>query len=247
MKFRILSVVALALAIMSAQAVNAESTKVIKPFNGTNLDGWKIRDAGAQSFWTVGEAKINPDNPKTLVATPSEPGEGSLINDVQGDWTDWTQSSARGIDLSSDEKFGDCTLDLEFMVSKDSNSGIYMMGEYEVQVLDSFGHEKMGPGDVGALYGAAPPKVNASTAPGTWQHFVIEFIAPKFDEDGKKIANAKFVKITLNGKVVQEDVEMEGPTPSGLTGKEAATGPIMFQGNHGSVALRNIKVIVPAE
>ena len=243
MKFRILSIVALALAILSAQAVYAESTKVMKPFNGTNLDGWKIRTPDAKSYWTVGNAKINPDDPKALTVTPAAPGKGSLINDAPGEWT----KPPRGIDMACVEKYGDCTLDLEFMVSKDSNSGIYLMGEYEVQVLDSFGHEKMGAGDVGALYGAAPPKVNASTAPGTWQHFVIEFKAPKFDSDGKKIANAKFVKITLNGKVVQEDVEMQGPTPGGWTGKEAPTGPIMFQGNHGAVAYRNIRVIVPAE
>lgn len=243
MKFRMLSIATLALTILATSLFGAESTKVIKPFNGTNLDGWKVRDPNATSYWTVGNAKINPDDPKALLVTPAEEGKGALVNNAPGEWT----KSPSGIDMACEEKFGDCTLDIEFMVSKDSNSGIYMMGEYEVQVLDSFGHEEMGAGDVGALYGAAPPKVNASTAPGTWQHFVIEFTAPKFDEDGKKIANAKFVKITLNGKVVQEDVEMQGPTPGGWEGKEAPTGPIMFQGNHGSVAYRNIRVIVPAE
>jgi hypothetical protein len=64
--------------------------------------------------------------------------------------------------------------------------------------------------------------VNASKAPGEWQKFSIDFRAPKFDADGKKTANAKFVKIELNGQIIHENVEMKGPTPGGLTGKEAA-------------------------
>ena len=129
------------------------------------------------------------------------------------------------------------------MVPKGSNSGIYVMGEYEVQVLDSFGKpaDKLTQGDLGALYSAAAPKVNASKKPGEWQKFVIEFQAPKF-EGAKKVANAKFVKVTLNDVVLHENVEMKGVTPGGLTGKEAATGPLMFQGDHGPVAFRNIKV-----
>jgi hypothetical protein len=130
------------------------------------------------------------------------------------------------------------------MVPKGSNSGVYVMGEYEVQVLDSFGKKdsELSAGDIGALYGAAPPKSNASKAPGEWQKFVIDFRAPRFDQSGKKTANAKFVKVELNGKVWHENVEMKGPTPSGVTGKESPTGPIMFQGDHGPVAYRNIKV-----
>ena len=151
------------------------------------------------------------------------------------DFTGWTFKGGEA-------KWGDALIEVELMVPKGSNSGVYVMGEYEIQVLDSFGHEKMSTGDIGALYGAAPPKVNASKAPGEWQKFVIDFRAPKFDGEGKKTANAKFVKIELNGQVVQEDVEMKGPTPGGLTGKEAATGPIMFQGDHGAVSYRNIKV-----
>jgi hypothetical protein len=74
----------------------------------------------------------------------------------------------------------------------------------------------------------------------------IEFRAPRFDGDGKKTANARLVKIVLNGRVIHENLELAGPTPSGVTGKEHARGPIMFQGNHGPVAFRNIR-ITPAE
>ena len=235
MKRTLLTILLFALATGFAYAEEKPAT----PFNGKNLEGWKPVDADAKCFWTAGIPTIDEEEPINLIVqTIPEGKKGALVNAKSGDW----HQPPRGVDLYSMEQYGDCTVDLEFMVSKDSNSGIYIMGEYEVQVLDSYGREEMGPADVGALYGAAPPKVNASLPPGKWQHFVIEFEAPKFDENGKKISNARFVKITLNGKVVQADVEMPGPTPGGVTGEEAPTGPLMFQGNHGPVAYRNIKV-----
>ena len=84
--------------------------------------------------------------------------------------------------------------------------------------------------------------MNACKAPGQWQKYVIDFRAPRFDAAGKKTADAKFVRVTLNGQTLHENVTMKGPTPSGVTGREAATGPIMFQGDHGPVAYRNIKI-----
>jgi len=116
------------------------------------------------------------------------------------------------------------------------------VGEYEIQILDSFGVKKMKASDMGAIYGAAVPKLNASKAPGTWQKYVIDWQAPEFDEAGKKIANAKFIKIELNGQTLHKDLEMPGPTPGGVTGKEVPKGPIMFQGNHGPVAYKNIMI-----
>jgi len=144
-------------------------------------------------------------------------------------------------DFYTEAKFGDGVYEVEFMVPKGSNSGVYLMGEYEVQILDSYGKEQVGPGDVGGLYGAQAPRLNAAKAPGEWQKFVIEFRAPKFDDAGNKTANAHFVKVTLNGQVIHEDVEMKSQTPGGITGQEHAVGPLMFQGNHGPVAYRNIK------
>lgn len=225
-------------------AADCTAAEVKKPFNGYSLQGWKAVDTNAKNTWIVGRVSVDPEDEKAFLVKPllkkdKKFVEGELINFVEGDWT---TEPRNGVDFYTEEKYGDCVVELEFMVSKNSNSGIYLMGEYEVQVLDSWGHEKMGPGDVGALYGAAPPKVNASLEPGKWQRFEIDFTAPKFDASGKKIANAKFNKITLNGKVVQENVEMKEQTPGGVTGKEAPKGPLMFQGNHGPVAFRNIKI-----
>ena len=116
------------------------------------------------------------------------------------------------------------------------------MGEYEVQVLDSFGKKRVGRGDMGGIYGANAPRVNAAGEPGTWQKYIIEFQAPCFDAEGNKTANARFIKVTLNGQVLHEDVEMRKQTPGGVTGREHPTGPLMFQGNHGAVAYRNIRI-----
>ena len=151
-----------------------------------------------------------------------------------------------GVDIYTEAKYGDVMLELEVMVPKRSNSGIYVMGEYEVQVFDSYGKEKLSGGDMGALYGAATPRVNASKAAGEWQKYVIDFRSPRFDSDGHKIANARFVKITLNGQVLHENLEVNGPSGGGVADKEAPRGPLMFQGNHGAVAYRNIR-ITPVE
>jgi len=200
-------------------------------FNGRDLNGWEAKGDKSKSKWVVGIAEMSTDNPKMLVV---KKGKGEMINAAMrhGD----------SIDLYSKAKFGDCRIEVEVMVPKRSNSGIYVMGEYEVQVLDSYGRKKLGMGDMGAIYGAAPPPVNACKKPGEWQKYVIEFLAPKFDADGKKIANAKFIKVELNGQMLHENLEMPGPSGGGVTGKEAPTGPIMFQGNHGPVAYRNIRI-----
>jgi len=128
------------------------------------------------------------------------------------------------------------------MVPTGSNSGVYVMGEYEIQVLDSWGRQKMGRGDMGAIYGANPPPFNACLRPGQWQKYIIEWQAPRF-ADGNKTENAKFLKVELNGQVLHRNLEMPKQTPGGVAGKEAPTGPLMlFQGNHGPVAYRNIIV-----
>lgn len=208
-----------------------QSNPAIIPFNGVNLDNWAVVGDLAASKWVVGKAEVAADDPKMLAA---KPGGGEMIN--------LARQHGDSLDIYTKEKFGDCHLELELMVPKDSNSGIYLMGEYEVQVLDSYGREELGQGDMGAIYGAASAPVNASRKPGEWQKYVIDFQAPKFDAAGNKIANAKFLKVELNGQILHKNLEVTGSTGGGVTGKESPTGPLMFQGNHGPVAYRNIRI-----
>ena len=244
MKKLILTCSVLVVFALTAMCVFAQSE--VKPFNGKNLNGWKVTDPNARCFWVAshGTAGMPSDNPQALICLPFPEGDsdGVLINLSGPNWGQ--DEKQRGVDLYTEQTFGDCIVEIEFMVSKGSNSGIYLMGEYEVQVADGWGKRgRMGQGDVGAIYSAAAPKVNAALEPGKWQKFVIDFAAPRIDAAGNKIANAKFVKITLNGQIVQEDVEVPGgSTGGGITGKEHAEGPLMLQGNHGPVAYRNIVI-----
>jgi hypothetical protein len=197
------------------------------PFDGT-LSGWNFRAPAERNKWKPGRASLDPLDPHKLVVAE---GKEDLVN-----------AEAHGVDAYTQATWGDCVLEVEVLVPKGSNSGIYLMGEYEVQVLDSFGKEKVGQGDMGGIYSAAAPRVNASKPPGEWQKFVIDFRAPKFDAAGKRSSPATFVKVELNGRLIHERLEMSGPTPGGLTGNEAARGPILLQGDHGPVAFRNFKV-----
>jgi len=201
-------------------------------FNGENLNEWTTNEgSGKANKWVAGKAKVSASDPKQLEKIE---GTGELIN--------LTPKHGASQDIYSKAKFGDCRIELEVMVPKGSNSGVYVMGEYEVQVLDSYGKMEMRSGDMGAIYGGFAPPVNASKKPGQWQQYVIEWRAPRFDAAGKKIRNAEFVKVELNGQLLHENLVMPAHTPGGVTGKEAPTGPLMFQGNHGPVAYRNIVV-----
>ncbi len=204
-----------------------DGAKSMVLFNGKDLTGWKVKGSPARVQWVVGKATLDEKNPAKLAVTEAAGGE--LIN------------AEHAGDLYTEQKFGDGTFEVELMIPRGSNSGIYIMGEYEIQVLDSFGKEKVGAGDMGGLYSIAAPKVNACKKPGEWQKFVIEYRVPRFDDAGKKTANLKLVKVTLNGQLIHEDVEAKGPTGGSLTGKDAPTGPLMFQGDHGAVAFRNVK------
>ena len=149
---------------------------------------------------------------------------------------------------------GDLELELDFLMPKGSNSGIYLMGRYEVQLFDSWGTENPRYSDVGGIYrqrderqpegqkeyGGSDPRMNAAKAPGLWQRLKILFRAPEFSSTGRKIANALFEEVWLNGALVQENVEVSGPTISARFNDEQAEGPLMIQGDHGPVAFRNI-------
>ncbi|HEY3322102.1 MAG TPA: DUF1080 domain-containing protein [Planctomycetota bacterium] len=211
-------------------AFGALAADAVTPFNGKDLTGWRLRGPEAKSGWKVGKASLDTANAEHLVCTD---GGNEMVNVVEG--------HGKGVDIYTEEKWGDVHLELELMVAKGSNSGVYLMGEYEIQVLDSFGKQNPGPGDMGAIYNQSAPKVNACKAPGEWQKLVVDFVAPKFDADGKKTADAKFVKIVLNDQVIQENFDSPKPT-GGELGKESPTGPLLFQGNHGPVAFRNIKI-----
>lgn len=158
--------------------------------------------------------------------------------------------------LMTKAEYGDVKVELEFMIPQGSNAGVYLMGRYEVQILDSFGRARVGSGDLGGIYqrfdrsrgkgkegfeGTAPAS-NAAKAPGQWQSMEIHFRAPRFDQDGKKVKDALFEKVLVNGMVVQQNATTTGPTQSSAFQDEVARGPIAIQGDHGPIAIRAFRV-----
>lgn len=149
---------------------------------------------------------------------------------------------------------GDIELALDFMMPKGSNSGIYLQGRYEVQLFDSWAEQDPKFSDAGGIYQrwdgsrgngregyeGHPPLVNVSRAPGLWQSLKIVFRAPRFDSEGKKVSNAKFISVHQNDVLVQKNIEVTGPTQAAFFEDEQTLGPLVIQGDHGGVAIRNI-------
>lgn len=209
--------------------------------SGKDLSGWKGQGDGRNEWMTTtGILWDRLLGPTRLRAVPGPTPGGTMVNGPTG----------RTANLYTEETFGDIELYLEFMVAKGSNSGVYLQGLYEVQVFDSWkSDEPVTSSDCGGIYhrwinesgvGGSAPSRNVSRKPGEWQSFYIAFRAPRFDASGKKIANAKFLRVVHNGFTIQKDVEVDGPTRAAMNLPEAAKNPLMLQGDHGPVAYKNI-------
>lgn len=207
--------------------------------NGRDLTGWHAQTGMGENTWLTTRAVLY-DIAKDPKALGARPGAGDrILNGPTG----------KTVNLVTDMKHGDIELYVEFMVPKGSNSGVYLHGLYEIQVFDSWGVETPRTTDCGSIYhrwidekpvGGSAAKVNASRQPGQWQSFHAWFRAPRFDANGKKVANARFERVLHNGVLVQENVELEGGTRAHMPIPEAALNPLMLQGDHGPVAFRNI-------
>ncbi len=210
-------------------------------------DGWTKLGADAwrnsDKWYVAGDAMLNPDNPRLLLG---KAGKGVLINGKVGKCPSLV--TKRG-------NFRDVELHVEFMMSKGSNSGVIFFGTYEIQILDSAHVKELTGAHCGGIYPRAerkpkyhhidkgsPPSVNAAKKPGEWQTFDIIFQAARFDKAGKKTAHAKFVKVTHNGKVIQENKEVPYATGWDWDRKQYPRGPIIIQGDYGPVAIRNVRV-----
>ncbi|MFT3701109.1 MAG: DUF1080 domain-containing protein [Agriterribacter sp.] len=218
---------------------NAQSQKESTPISLNNLDAF---NSPGSNWVLAGDAEADLNSEGFMKALP---GTGAAVNII---------TKKDNTHLVTKESFGDIELELDFMMAKKSNSGVYLQGRYEVQLFDSWGTLRPGFIDCGGIYqrwddkrpGAnkgyegIAPLVNVAKAPGLWQHFKIKFRAPKFNANGVKIANARFEEVYLNGVLVQQQAEVTGPTRSAMFEDEKAMGPLMLQGDHGNVAFRNI-------
>jgi hypothetical protein len=239
LRHRLGAAAALTLLAVWARGAPAAEGGWIHLSEGKGLTAW-ARPTGA--WFVAGDVALDPHNPKLLTATP---GTGVLVNGRSG----------RTRNLISKQAFGDLEAHVEFLIPKRSNSGVKFEGLYEIQIFDSYGVAKPTAADCGGIYPRAellpsyhhidegvPPRTNAARPPGQWQTLDVIFQAPRFGPDGKKTANARFVKVTLNGQVIHENVEQKTPTGHAWRDPEIPRGPLLLQADHGPVAFRNVRV-----
>ncbi|MFG0332062.1 MAG: DUF1080 domain-containing protein [Maioricimonas sp. JB049] len=169
-------------------------------------------------------------------------------------WKDGARTTSDGLlmqGVTSTDTFGDFTAHVEFRLpymplargQARGNSGLYLQGRYEIQMLDSFGLEGKD-NECGGIYKAAPPAVNMCLPPLSWQTYDVEFTAARFDDDGNKVKNAR-ATVRHNGVIIHDDLEIPGATPGGpLSRKEnAQPGPLFLQDHGNPVRYRNIWVV----
>lgn len=178
--------------------------------------------------------------------------DASHWKNVEG-WTvkDGNLVAGKG-QIVSKEEFGDCQLHIEWSAPTPpkgsgqgrGNSGVFMMGRYEIQVLDSYDNETYYDGQAGAIYKQTPPMVNAMRPPGEWNTYDIFWTAPKFKEDGS-LESPACVTVVHNGVLILNHFELLGDTPYNRPPKYQAhptTGPIAIQDHGNPVRFRNIWV-----
>lgn len=187
-------------------------------FNGSSFDAWKSSKTGGPVPWKI-------------------EGDAMVVQSASGN-------------IETKESFGDVQLHIEFRcplpVSGKSqgrgNSGIFFMGLYELQVLDSYDNETYVNGQAGSLYKQHAPLVNASRKPGEWQTYDAVFVAPRFAADGSVLSPAR-VTVFHNGVLVQHDVALRGPTVfrgQPQYAAHAARLPLALQDHKNPTAFRNI-------
>ncbi len=192
-----------------------DKNKKIVLFDGTNTDSWKMRD-GSDCNWTI-------ENGELVV------GHGDIISTVE---------------------YRDALIHVEFKCpdmpechgQDKGNSGVYVHGCYEVQVLDSYGIEKPICNDCSAIYCIYTPLTNACLPPEQWQTYDIILRAPRYNENNAVIEDARMT-ILQNGLPVHNNIILHSNTPGGVTDHVVPKGPLMLQDHGNRVCFRNVWIL----
>jgi hypothetical protein len=202
----------------SQQAPGQPPSDAVILFDGSDLSGWEsAREAGAPAVWKLEDGYMEV-----------VPGSGNI---------------------KSKTHFGDCQLHVEWaapaVIKGESqgrgNSGVFIMGLYEIQVLDCYDNPTYADGTTAAIYGQYPPLVNACSKPGDWHVYDIIWEGPRFD--GDNLVRPAFVTVMHNGVVVHHRKELQGPTQHRTLAEyvvHGETGPVELQDHGDLVRFRNI-------
>ncbi|MFW5652475.1 MAG: 3-keto-disaccharide hydrolase [Planctomycetota bacterium] len=217
--------------------VHAPPSDAIVLFDGSTLDGWRHRPPMPE--------RANTDKPADNAAA-------RWILDTENNAMQVRPGSGG---IFSTHTMGAAQVHIEFMTPPDDtgtgqgrgNSGVYLHGRYEVQVLDSFENETHPDGQCAAIYGIAAPMVNASRPPGEWQTYDIVFHPPQYDADTLDLVEAGTITVFHNGVLVHNRVELPRPTTAaalgGIVPVDPDSQPILYLQDHGDlVRYRNIWV-----
>jgi hypothetical protein len=186
-------------------------------FDGKNLDNWVKTDGKSKPEWKLLPGGIMEVHKGNIITREKFDGKFKLHVEFRVPYMPEAKGQARG------------------------NSGVYVQGRYEVQILDSYGLESKDD-DCGAIYEVAAPKVNACKAPTVWQTYDVEFQSPKC-EDGKKV-EAPRITVYHNGVKIHDNLEItKDNTRAGLGGDVCTPGPIMLQDHGNPVQFRNIWLV----
>jgi len=203
---------------------------------------------------TPGNGTQPPSDAIVLYGGPEDLAKWQSENGEPAKWTageELTVAPGSGV-IESKQSFGDMQLHIEWRSPSEvigdgqgrGNSGIFLMGKYEVQVLDSYNNETYYNGQAGSIYKQTIPLVNACLPPGEWQRYDIIFKAPVFSEDGSKISSP-YVTVIHNGVLIQNNVEILGTTeyigPPKIIAIPAKQ-PLVLQDHGNPVSYRNIWV-----
>ena len=170
-------------------------------FNGKDMAGWHVRNPDAHNAWKV--------------------DDGILKNELK--------TGEHGVDLVTDAKFKDFTVRYEYQVPDGSNSGFYLRGRHEIQILGDYKSGKATKGGNGAIYNFKEPSEFVSKPGSEWQTVEATIVGNK-------------ITVVLNGKKIHDAVECDKPTGSQLDNNVNEPGALFLQGDHGTVSFRNIRI-----
>lgn len=202
--------------------------------------------------------------PEPKVVTPgaenSQPPSDAIVLFNGKDLSNWTNAETWEVKdgyficgksaISTKEEFGDCQLHIEWSAPLPAvgsgqgrgNSGVFLMGKYEIQVLDSYDNETYFDGQAGAIYKQTPPMVNAMRKPGEWNTYDILWTCPRFNDDGS-LKSPAYITAIHNGVVVLNHFALLGDTPFNRPPEYKShppKGPISLQDHGNPVRFRNI-------